>query len=131
MAITSYQSGQYDQDEGFKNLDTYISKFENDNAFAESSRHRIFYMGKCCRRDLSAYKQTLTSSRVSALPPSVFIPVSKGLKKNTYSPNSINRLVVEKPFGMDSESSDHLARELGALFREEEVSIGQPSVKHG
>lgn len=60
---------------------------------------------------------------VTALPPSVFIPVAKGLKKNTYSSGSINRLVVEKPFGMDSESSDHLARELGALFREEEVSF--------
>jgi glucose-6-phosphate 1-dehydrogenase len=60
---------------------------------------------------------------VTALPPSVFIPVAKGIKKNTYSANSINRLVVEKPFGMDSESSDHLASELGALFSEDEVSF--------
>ncbi|KAJ2964256.1 hypothetical protein NQZ79_g743 [Umbelopsis isabellina] len=100
LAITTYQSGQYDQDEGFQNLNAYISKFETESGFKDSNKHRIFYM---------------------ALPPSVFVPVAKGLKKNAYSANSINRLVVEKPFGMDSESSNHLARELGALFREEEI----------
>ncbi len=31
------------------------------------------------------------------------------------------RLVVEKPFGMDLESSEELAGELGALFPEEQL----------
>ncbi|KAG1231627.1 hypothetical protein G6F68_019187 [Rhizopus microsporus] len=56
-----------------------------------------------------------------ALPPSVFIPVAQGLKRNVYTTEGSNRLVVEKPFGMDSESSDHLGRALGALFTENEI----------
>ena len=31
------------------------------------------------------------------------------------------RLVVEKPFGMDLESSEELAEQLGALFPEEQL----------
>ena len=62
--------------------------------------HRVFYM---------------------ALPPSVFIPVAKGLKNNVYAKEGLNRIVVEKPFGEDSDSSAHLAKELGACFTEEET----------
>ncbi|KAL0087797.1 glucose-6-phosphate dehydrogenase [Phycomyces blakesleeanus] len=56
-----------------------------------------------------------------ALPPSIFIPVAKGVKKNVYGHEGVNRLIVEKPFGMDSESSNHLAHELGQLFKEDEI----------
>ncbi|OBZ81692.1 Glucose-6-phosphate 1-dehydrogenase, partial [Choanephora cucurbitarum] len=90
--ITSYVSGHYDDDASYQNLDKYIQESESKRGIDVKNRNRVFYM---------------------ALPPSVFIPVAKGLKRNVYSKEAINRLVVEKPFGMDSESSAHLAHELG------------------
>ncbi|KAI7894910.1 glucose-6-phosphate dehydrogenase [Mucor mucedo] len=96
--LTDYVSGQYDQDASYQQLNTFITNSEIERKVA--SPNRVFYM---------------------ALPPSVFIPVAQGLKRNVYAANGINRLVVEKPFGMDSESSNHLGRELGALFTENEI----------
>jgi glucose-6-phosphate 1-dehydrogenase len=98
--ILSYVSGQYDQDACFQNLDKVIRESEKERSIEVGKRHRVFYM---------------------ALPPSVFIPVAKGLKNNAYATEGLNRIVVEKPFGEDSESSEHLAKELGACFTEEEV----------
>ncbi|RUO96933.1 glucose-6-phosphate dehydrogenase X-linked, partial [Jimgerdemannia flammicorona] len=100
LAVTSYVEGQYDDDASYQHLNKYLEKIENNSKIAEGHRNRLFYM---------------------ALPPSVFIPVAKGIKKNVYSKGAINRLVVEKPFGMDLESSRHLGKELGALFSENEI----------
>lgn len=100
--ILSYLPGQYDQDEAFINLDKFVHESEEERKIEIGRRHRVFYM---------------------ALPPSVFIPVAKGLKKNTYAKEGLNRIVVEKPFGEDSESSAHLAKELGSCFTEDEVTI--------
>jgi glucose-6-phosphate 1-dehydrogenase len=99
--ILSYTSGQYDDDASFENLNQFIDQSEQDRKIDVGKKHRVFYM---------------------ALPPSVFIPVAKGLKKNTYAKEGLNRIVVEKPFGHDSESSAQLAKELGSCFTEEEVS---------
>lgn len=107
--ILSYVSGQYDQDESFENLDKIIYQSEEERHIEVGKRHRVFYM---------------------ALPPSVFIPVAQGLKKNTYAKQGLNRIVVEKPFGHDSESSAHLAKELGACFTEEEVSAKINTLGH-
>ena len=47
-----------------------------------------------------------SSSRLSATsPPSIFIPVSERLKKNTYPTKGIARIIIEKPFGKDLPSS--------------------------
>lgn len=100
--LTSYHSGQYDQDESWQSLDQVIAQSEQQRGGTAGKKNRVFYM---------------------ALPPSVFIPVAKGLKKNAYAKEGVNRLIVEKPFGMDTESSNVLARELGALFSEEEVHV--------
>jgi glucose-6-phosphate 1-dehydrogenase len=99
--ILTYVPGQYDDDAAFINLDKAILQSEEERGIEVGKRHRVFYM---------------------ALPPSVFITVAKGLKKNTYAKQGINRIVVEKPFGHDSESSAHLATELASCFSEEEVS---------
>ena len=57
-----------------------------------------------------------------ALPPQVFIPVAEGLKKNVYAPApGSNRVVVEKPFGKDLDSSREMMRDLKAQFSEEET----------
>lgn len=98
--MTFYVSGQYDEDASFQKLREAIEQSEKERAVKQ--KNRVYYM---------------------ALPPSVFIPVAQGIKRNVYTTEGSNRLVVEKPFGMDSESSAHLGRELGALFTENEVCI--------
>ncbi|KAF9435339.1 Glucose-6-phosphate 1-dehydrogenase [Entomortierella beljakovae] len=92
----TYVSGAYDQDSGFQALEKELQRVEKET----KTVNRLFYM---------------------ALPPSVFIPVAAGLKKNCYSHQGINRLIVEKPFGNDLESSRQLSDALGALFREDEI----------
>jgi glucose-6-phosphate 1-dehydrogenase len=99
--ITDYVSGQYDDDASYIKLEKFIAQSESKRNVQKGKKNRVYYM---------------------ALPPSVFIPVAQGLKRNVYTKEGSNRLVVEKPFGMDSESSNHLGRELGALFTENEVS---------
>ncbi|KAL1928835.1 hypothetical protein VTP01DRAFT_2621 [Rhizomucor pusillus] len=99
-AITSYHSGLYDDDASWQSLNDYLTKNEQERGCTNGKPNRVYYM---------------------ALPPSVFIPVAKGLKKNVYAQDGLNRLIVEKPFGMDTESSNELGRELGALFKEEEI----------
>ena len=82
-SITSYISGQYDQDKDFIHLREYLETLEVN----QKEHNRVFYM---------------------ALPPSVFIPVAEHLKRLVYPENGIARLIVEKPFGHDLESSREL-----------------------
>ncbi|ORX89645.1 glucose-6-phosphate 1-dehydrogenase [Basidiobolus meristosporus CBS 931.73] len=91
-----YVSGKYDDDASFINLNRYLERLaENKHRI-----NRVFYM---------------------ALPPSVFIPVAQNIKKNVYTQQGFNRLIVEKPFGRDSESSRVLMKALSASFKEEEI----------
>ncbi|WWC71490.1 glucose-6-phosphate dehydrogenase [Kwoniella pini CBS 10737] len=94
--ISSYISGQYDGDEGFQELLKHLEKLEGDR----KTKNRVFYM---------------------ALPPSVFTTVAKGLKKNVYSENGINRIIIEKPFGKDLESCREMMSELKAQWQENET----------
>ncbi|CAI2179225.1 14959_t:CDS:2 [Funneliformis geosporum] len=95
----TYVFGQYDKNEDYQKLNKAVEEVERlDNKHKE--KNRIFYM---------------------ALPPSVFIPVAKGLKKNVYSTKGINRLIVEKPFGMDLDSSRELGKALAPLWSEDET----------
>jgi glucose-6-phosphate 1-dehydrogenase len=56
-----------------------------------------------------------------ALPPSVFVDASHGLRTHVYIETGNNRLVVEKPFGKDSESSKELGIQLAKHWKEEEI----------
>lgn len=94
--FTSYVDGAYDQDEPFQKLNKYIEGFESKFS---GPGNRLFYL---------------------ALPPSVFIPVAKGLRKNTYG-KGINRIVVEKPFGKDTQSYRELATSMKAEWTEDET----------
>ncbi|KAF9349273.1 Glucose-6-phosphate 1-dehydrogenase [Mortierella sp. AD094] len=96
LKLSSYVSGLYDKDDDFQKLEEHICEVEKTSG----AKARLFYM---------------------ALPPSVFIPVAESLKKNNYKKDKTIRLIVEKPFGMDLQSSRKLARELGALFSEDEI----------
>lgn len=102
LEVTDYVSGQYDQDDSWKSLNEHLDKLEEKRGLKEGRRNRVFYM---------------------ALPPSVFVTVARGLRKFVYTDKGHNRIVVEKPFGKDLESSTELAKDLGELFKEEEVCV--------
>ncbi|KAL1590537.1 Glucose-6-phosphate 1-dehydrogenase [Cladosporium halotolerans] len=93
---TTYVSGQYDDDESFQALEKHLQELEK----GQPETNRVFYM---------------------ALPPSVFIPVSERLKKNTYPKKGIARIIIEKPFGKDLPSSRELDRALRPNWKEEEI----------
>lgn len=56
-----------------------------------------------------------------ALPPSAFETVASMIKQYIWNENVINRLVIEKPFGRDSESFKNLHEGLSKLFKESEI----------
>lgn len=97
-AILSYASGSYDEGESFDNLNKHLAEIESGYQTKESNR--LFYL---------------------ALPPSVFIPVAKNLKEHCYSKGGVNRIIVEKPFGKDLDSSRELLGALKQYWSEEET----------
>ncbi|KAI9340653.1 glucose-6-phosphate dehydrogenase [Zopfochytrium polystomum] len=97
LAMCTYFSGKYDDPASFKALDTFATGLE---AVVPGRRHRVFYM---------------------ALPPSVFIPASAGLRDHAYAKQGFNRLIVEKPFGKDFDSSKALSSALAAKWTEDEI----------
>ncbi|KAJ1343757.1 glucose-6-phosphate 1-dehydrogenase [Batrachochytrium salamandrivorans] len=81
----TYVSGKYDESDSYEKLRAFV---ENVEGVVHGDRHRIFYM---------------------ALPPSVFGVAAKGLKEHLYTTKGTNRLIVEKPFGKDTQSSNDLS----------------------
>ncbi|KAH8999287.1 glucose-6-P dehydrogenase [Lactarius akahatsu] len=86
--LSSYVSGGYEDSASFENLEKHLKSIES--AYQSKVTNRVFYL---------------------ALPPSVFLPVAENLKKHNYA-SGVNRIIVEKPFGKDLDSSREL---LGAL----------------
>jgi glucose-6-phosphate 1-dehydrogenase len=97
-SISTYISGQYDQDDGFEALCKHVEELEGKRE--GSKANRVFYM---------------------ALPPSVFTVVAKNLKKHVYSKDGTNRLIIEKPFGKDLESCREMMTALKAEWSENEI----------
>ncbi|ORZ31778.1 glucose-6-phosphate 1-dehydrogenase [Catenaria anguillulae PL171] len=96
-----YTHGSYDQPQDYANLDKAITQLENTHALPGQSKNRVFYM---------------------ALPPSVFIPVANMLHAHCRAHNGAwTRVIVEKPFGKDLESSRELGRALAANWHEHEL----------
>lgn len=106
LKICTYVSGQYDQDDGFEALEKELKKCEESYKDKEAPKNRVFYM---------------------ALPPSVFTVVAANFKKHNYSEGGINRIIVEKPFGKDLESSREMQVGLKKEWKEEEVRRFSPS----
>ncbi|KAG1526568.1 hypothetical protein G6F52_002318 [Rhizopus delemar] len=100
IKICNYVQGKYDDDESFKKLDKYITESEDKRGLKGEQRNRLFYM---------------------ALPPSVYVQVSEGLSKFVRSKEATTSLVIEKPFGKDTESAIELVNGIKKLFKEEEV----------
>ena len=98
--ISTYVSGQYDQAEDFQKLNKHLEEIEATYTKGDE-KNRVFYM---------------------ALPPSVFTTVAEQIKKNCYTKNGQNRIIVEKPFGKDLQSSRDMMNELKKIWTEDEVS---------
>jgi glucose-6-phosphate 1-dehydrogenase len=96
--VSTYVSGGYEDDASFKNLESHLRGIEA--TYKSEGRHRVFYL---------------------ALPPSVFIPVAEHVKGNNYSNDGVNRIIVEKPFGKDLESSRLLLGALKQYWTEDET----------
>lgn len=98
LKVCTYLPGAYDEDEAFKNLNKEMEKIEKEGK--SKTTNRLFYM---------------------ALPPNVFTVVAGGLRRNCYVDDGNNRIVIEKPFGKDLESSREMMGELKKLWKEEET----------
>jgi len=91
----SYVQGSYTDSKHFENLDKTIRKLpKGDQA------NRVFYL---------------------ALPPTVFTSVTKNIHDKCMSHSGWGRIIVEKPFGRDYNSSELLSKHLSSLFREDQL----------
>ncbi|GKV18264.1 hypothetical protein SLEP1_g28669 [Rubroshorea leprosula] len=90
-----YHSGQYSSEEHFLELDEKLKEKE-----AGRSSNRLFYL---------------------AIPPNIFIDVVRCARRRASSENGWTRVIVEKPFGRDSETSKELTRDLKQYLNEEQI----------
>ncbi|XLR35294.1 hypothetical protein S83_063194, partial [Arachis hypogaea] len=90
-----YHSGQYDSQENFAALDKKLKEHENGKA-----SNRLFYL---------------------SIPPNIFIDAVKCASLSASSGNGWTRVIVEKPFGRDSESSAALTKSLKQYLREDQI----------
>lgn len=104
-----YLSGGYDDRVAFEKLREAMVEAERAMAVGtgqqgdDAKLYRIFYL---------------------ALPPDMFLPVAKMISTVLYDEGDVvHRVIVEKPFGRDLQTSNELAHDLGALFRESEVVL--------
>ncbi|CAF4637508.1 unnamed protein product [Rotaria sp. Silwood1] len=96
VQINSYIAGSYDNGKDFEKLNAEANKLTK-----QQSAHRIFYL---------------------ALPPSIYESVTELISEHCRpeSPGWL-RLIVEKPFGKNLESSNKLSLHLSKFFTEEEI----------
>lgn len=91
----SYVQGGYDDSQGFKKLDQTINSF-----YHGFEANRVFYL---------------------ALPPTVFTSVTTHIKTECMGHKGWNRIIIEKPFGRDYDSSLLLSNHLARLFEERQL----------
>ncbi|EGW11380.1 Glucose-6-phosphate 1-dehydrogenase [Cricetulus griseus] len=95
FARNSYVAGQYDDPASYKHLNSHM------NALHQGMQaNRLFYL---------------------ALPPTVYEAVTKNIQETCMSQTGWNRIIVEKPFGRDLQSSNQLSNHISSLFREDQI----------
>ncbi|PIA60813.1 hypothetical protein AQUCO_00300383v1 [Aquilegia coerulea] len=90
-----YHSGQYDSEKNFAELDMKLRDHEKGRV-----SNRLFYL---------------------SIPPYIFIEVVRCASNSASSANGWTRVIVEKPFGRDSESSASLTRDLKQYLVEDQI----------
>ncbi|CAH1153379.1 unnamed protein product [Phaedon cochleariae] len=93
--LNHYMSGQYDSRTDFEHLNQELSKFERG-----PTANRLFYL---------------------ALPPTVYENVTVHIRNACMGTKGWTRVIIEKPFGRDLESSEKLSSHLASLFKESEI----------
>ncbi|KAH9501566.1 glucose-6-phosphate 1-dehydrogenase [Dermatophagoides farinae] len=93
-----YVQGEYDDDNGFIKLMKHVQELE-DNANGLHA-NRLFYL---------------------ALPPNIFESTTKLIKQHCWNTKGWKRIIIEKPFGYDYDSSQQLSRHLQSLYDEDEI----------
>ncbi|XP_052206008.1 glucose-6-phosphate 1-dehydrogenase, chloroplastic-like isoform X2 [Diospyros lotus] len=90
-----YHSGQYDSQDNFAELDKKLKEHEGSR-----TSNRLFYL---------------------SIPPNIFTDAVKCASLSASSTNGWTRVIVEKPFGRDSESSAALTRALKQYLEEDQI----------
>ncbi|KMZ70404.1 glucose-6-phosphate dehydrogenase [Zostera marina] len=90
-----YHPGQYGSNQDFAELHNKLQKKEGGKL-----SNRLFYL---------------------SIPPNVFVEVVSSASTSASSPNGWTRVIVEKPFGRDSESSAQLTTSLKKYLQEEQI----------
>uniref|UniRef100_G3VHF4 Glucose-6-phosphate 1-dehydrogenase n=1 Tax=Sarcophilus harrisii TaxID=9305 RepID=G3VHF4_SARHA len=91
----SYVAGQYNEPASFQRLNAHMNSLHHGK-----QANRLFYL---------------------ALPPTVYEAVTKNIKESCMSQEGWNRIIVEKPFGKDLQSSDKLSNHISSLFHEDQI----------
>ena len=103
LNLCIYRNGNYDSAEDVGRVFDELAEIE---AKLGGKANRLFYF---------------------AIPPSIFVPIGKSLKEAVISKSEGNekvgwsRLIVEKPFGKDSDSFQVLSKAMGALYTEDYI----------
>ncbi|KAG7550471.1 Glucose-6-phosphate dehydrogenase NAD-binding [Arabidopsis thaliana x Arabidopsis arenosa] len=90
-----YHSGQYDSQEHFTELDKKLKEHE-----AGRISNRLFYL---------------------SIPPNIFVDAVKFASTSASSVSGWTRVIVEKPFGRDSETSAALTKSLKQYLEEDQI----------
>ncbi|CAI0442227.1 unnamed protein product [Linum tenue] len=90
-----YHSGQYDSQEHFAALDKKLKEHEGGR-----ESNRLFYL---------------------SIPPNIFIDAVKCASSSASAASGWTRVIVEKPFGRDSESSAALTKALKQYLTEDQI----------
>ncbi|KAL0385319.1 UNVERIFIED_CONTAM: Glucose-6-phosphate 1-dehydrogenase, chloroplastic [Sesamum radiatum] len=90
-----YHCGQYDSQQNFVELDKKLKEHE-----AGRVANRLFYL---------------------SIPPNIFVDAVKCASLSASAANGWTRVIVEKPFGRDSESSAALTRALKQYLEEDQI----------
>ncbi|KAM8864247.1 glucose-6-phosphate 1-dehydrogenase-like isoform 2-T2 [Spinachia spinachia] len=91
----SYLSGKYDDGSSFTQLDSHLSSLPG-----AAEAKRLFYL---------------------ALPATVYQHVSTNIRDYCMSRKGWSRVIVEKPFGRDLQSSEELSAHLSSLFTDDQI----------
>jgi len=92
-----YFRGQYDSSDDFKKLDQQILEYANGIGGPDN---RIFFL---------------------SVPPTIFGGVCQNVKDNAMSRSGFTRIIIEKPFGRDSESFKKLNDVTSSVFDERQI----------
>ncbi|VDK49092.1 unnamed protein product, partial [Cylicostephanus goldi] len=99
MGKCAYMQGGYDKPEGFVQLGAFVDEIQKKSN--NQPVNRLYYL---------------------AVPPTVFEPITTELKEHCMDHgDSWTRVIIEKPFGHDLESSTKLSKHVSSLFREDQV----------